>query len=315
MSLRAIISDVHSNLVALEAVLADIKSQNVNEIVCLGDICGYGPQPIECINRVREVASWTLRGNHDEAVYSQPMDFGQNALASILWQRSILEPHPNSSARDMDNWNWIRNLPSERREKNVIFVHASPRDPVYEYILREDFDDTGQGPTQKAKDIFAAMDWLCFCGHSHRPGVVAEDFKWWLPGDLENGSCTIKPGFKTIVNIGSVGQPRDGIPTACYCIFNYTPPSETQILAAHSKSHPIKMGGSGTMIQVRDSADKDLEDTRFGEELQQARDTAMLRIPRVTFRRVEYDIAEAQARFKAVPSLPESNWTRLAKGS
>src|SRR6478672_6645275 len=93
---RAVISDIHGNLVALEAVLADIKTQNVSEIICLGDICGYGPEPVECIKRVREVCKWSLRGNHDEALFFEHADMGRNALASILWQRKILEPKPDS---------------------------------------------------------------------------------------------------------------------------------------------------------------------------------------------------------------------------
>ena len=218
MSRRAIISDVHSDLVALEAVLADIQAQKVDSIVCLGDICGYGPQPIECIDRVRATAAWTLRGNHDEALFGEPRDFGTNARLSIEWQRRLLQPSENSSEAERGRWEWMKSLPPCRAEKDVLFVHASPRDPVYEYVLREDFHDSGLGPTQKAKDIFAAMNWLCFCGHSHRPGVVAEDFKWWRPSELENGSSFLRRGFKTIVNVGSVGQPRDGIPAACYVI-------------------------------------------------------------------------------------------------
>src|SRR5471030_2668197 len=128
MSRRAIISDIHGNLVALEAVLADIKTQNVSEIICLGDICGYGPQPIECIKLVRETCAWSLRGNHDEALFADPTDFGKNALTSIFWQRTILEPKPGSPPDAIERWNWLKNLPAERKEKDVAFVHASPRD-------------------------------------------------------------------------------------------------------------------------------------------------------------------------------------------
>lgn len=317
---RAVISDIHGNLVALEAVLADIKAQNVSEIVCLGDICGYGPQPIECIKRVRETCAWTLRGNHDEALFVDPTDFGRNALASILWQRKILEPKPDSPPDVTERWNWLKSLPPEKKEKDVVFVHASPRDPIYEYVLREDFEDTGLGPTQKAKDIFASMEWLCFCGHSHRPGAVAEDYKWHLPGDLENGLYHIKRGFKTIINIGSVGQPRDGIVDACYVVFEYDALEAQTSSASTSAVDPNptpKFGrppvGSGTFIQVRDKPDE--EDTKFGEALKQARDTALMRMPKVIFRRVPYDIAEAQRRIRAVPELPDHNAARLATGT
>jgi predicted phosphodiesterase len=324
MARRAIISDIHGNLLALEAVLADIQTQHVDEIVCLGDICGYGPQPVECIQLIQQRAAWTLMGNHDEAIFVEPVDFGEKALAAIFWQRTVLQPKPGSPPDVLARWEWLKSLKPERRERDVLFVHASPRDPLFEYVLREDFDDTGMGPTQRAKDIFSAMDWLCFCGHSHRPGVVAEDYKWHLPGDLDRGACIIKKGFKTIVNIGSVGQPRDGIPSACYCIFDYTPPdhSKTALIA------PPDSQRNETIIQHRDphptpppsappapeSKESGLDDTRYGQELQKARDTALLSMPRVTFRRVEYDIAAAQARFRAVPELPENNALRLAKG-
>jgi len=325
MARRAVISDIHSNLVALEAVLADIRRQNVDDIVCLGDICGYGPQPIECIKLVRENVKWCLLGNHDEALFIEPRDFGANAKKSIEWQRTLLEPGPNATAEDKERWSWLKTLTPLHKDLNIEFVHASPRDPIYEYVLREDFHDAGLGPTQKAKDIFAAMDWICFCGHSHRPGVVAEDYKWWRPSELENAAATIKRGFKTIVNVGSVGQPRDGIPDACYVIFEYSPVSD----ASTTKITAAVNGNGGTMIKTKTDMqnggpptpsatpavhDGAQEETRYGQDLMKVRDTALLAIPKVTFRRVEYDVAEAQSRFKAFPELPDNNWLRLSKG-
>jgi predicted phosphodiesterase len=313
MPRRAIISDIHGNLVALEAVLADIKSQGVDEIVCLGDICGYGPQPVECIRRVREVCAWVLMGNHDEALFVAPKDFSPNALISILWQRSILEPKEGCTQEEAVHWTWLKNLPASRKEKDVLYVHASPRDPLYEYVLREDFEDNGFGPPQKARELFASIEGFCFCGHSHRPGVVAEDYKWRLPSELEKGPYLVRRGLKTFVNVGSAGQPRDGITSACYCIFNYD-------MQTAPKNAQLPKPGSGTMIQVRNpdmskmEETQELVETRLAGELEQARNTAILRSSSVMFRRVEYDIAEVQARFKTVPQLPENNWRRLAKG-
>jgi predicted phosphodiesterase len=347
MARRAVISDIHGNLVALEAVLADIKRQNVDDIVNLGDVCGYGPQPIECIKLVREHCKWTLLGNHDEALFVEPKDFGANAKQSIEWQRTILEPGPNSTPEDRERWEWLKSLKPIVKEKDIEYVHASPRDPIYEYVLRDDFHDEGLGPTPKAKEIFAAMDWLAFCGHSHRPGVVAEDYKWWRPSELENASAVIKKGFKTLVNVGSVGQPRDGIPDACYVILEYTPPNLAPAPAAAAHNTTTKIvasASSSTMIKTKSEMENGKpngngngnghgtssssptpapsappmpdaqEETRYGQDLKHVRDTALLMFPKVHFRRVEYDIGEAQKRFKAVPMLPDNNWLRLSKG-
>jgi predicted phosphodiesterase len=312
MPRRALISDIHGNLVALQAVLADIKSQNVDEIACLGDICGYGPQPTECIRLVRQHAVWTLRGNHDDALFTDPYDFGRNALAAIRWQRELLQPGGNSPPEVIDDWNWLKNLPSQRQERDVLFVHGSPRDYTYEYVLREDFEDVGFGPTQKARDIFAAIEWICFCGHSHRPGVATDDFRWVVPSDINAGGYVLRRGAKAVINIGSVGQPRDGIPASCYCIYEFPAVSgtETTKLAANPVHRPQS---SVTLVGVPDKPPAEVE-TRKPGDLTEARDTALRSLPRVNFRRVEYDIAEAQRRFKAVLELPEHNALRLAKG-
>jgi diadenosine tetraphosphatase ApaH/serine/threonine PP2A family protein phosphatase len=99
-------------------------------------------------------------------------------------------------------------------------VHASPRDPVMEYVLEEDFQDMGFGPSEKATDIFNHFDWLCFVGHSHRPGVATHDFKWIKPAALENMTYVLPKGKKTLVNIGAVGQPRDKNKDSCYVLFD-----------------------------------------------------------------------------------------------
>jgi hypothetical protein len=367
MSRRAIISDIHSNLLALEAVLADIQQQKVDAIVCLGDICGYGPEPIQCVDKVRAVAQWTLMGNHDEALFVEPRDFGKNARLAIEWQKSVLEPKMDASQADEERWYWLHNLVPRRAEKNVLFVHASPREPLYEYVLKEDFADSGLGPPEKAVEIFRSMDWLCFCGHSHRPGVVAEDFHWYRPEELGNYMHVLKPGCKTLINVGSVGQPRDGITWACYCLLDLPEPpdlTKTMRLTPSAEGAPVSEDAptmaapvpSGDLLASRGLSEVGImeigeEDktptseeltksaklarerassrsgtqagsdavaaqdaTRTSQELQQARETALLNLPRVTFRRVSYDVAAAQARFRAVPQLPESLALRLARG-
>jgi predicted phosphodiesterase len=323
---RAIISDIHANLPALEAVLADIATQHVDELVCLGDICGYGPQPIECIQRMRGMAKWILLGNHDEAIYKEPIDFSPNARVAVVWQRTLLDPRAVPGPESEERWTWLQSLQPQRREQNVLYVHASPRDPIHEYVLKEDFDPSCGGPTLIGKAIFDAVDWLCFCGHSHRPGVVAEDYRWWLPEELEHGRSILRLGFKTIVNVGSVGQPRDGHPEACYALFDFDPKAGRAV--EESKTEALQAVGDLGMTQIlpRRSAaassgqnpavpqhDDETRTERDGE-LQRARTTLLLRSPKVSFRRVPYDVAEAQRRFFDVKELPQYNGVRLGRG-
>jgi len=335
MHRRAIISDIHGNLLALEAVLADIQTQSVDDIVCLGDICGYGPQPAECIARVRSLVKWTLLGNHDEAVFREPLNFSKNAYDSIVWQRTVLDPEKVVSTTDAERettrerWEWLKTLEPSRSEKNVRYVHASPRDPIHEYILREDFDISCGGPSKMGTEIMKSVEWLCFCGHSHRPGVVAEDYKWWLPENLAEHKSLIRSGFKTIVNVGSVGQPRDGIKEACYAIFEYNAPIDPPPPPAEVHHEP----GTTVILNVRGSAASTIVNTKIAKpvadplewtddetrnekdvELQQARESVILMTPKVYFRRVSYDIQEAQNRFLAIAGLPQHNALRLSMG-
>ena len=219
---RAIISDIHGNWIALEAALADCAAQKVDDIVCLGDICGYGPDPVQCVDRTRAISTWVLCGNHDAALFmSTPIGFNKFAKDAIEWQRTVLLPHWYSRPKTHNRWNWLANQPASRAEGDVLYVHASPRDPLMEYVEEGDFVDMGFGPSQKALEIFEKITRLSFCGHSHRPGVVAEDYHWIKPAELPDLFYTLQPG-KTLVNVGSVGQPRDANPDACYAIYDNT---------------------------------------------------------------------------------------------
>ncbi|HYF50630.1 MAG TPA: metallophosphoesterase family protein [Planctomycetota bacterium] len=218
---RAIISDIHGNLVALEAALQDCDQQKVDEIVCLGDICGYGPDPIDCVDLIRKRCAWVLCGNHDAALFmSVPIGFNKYAKDAIEWQRSVLQPRWYSFPGKRSRWDWLQNLPASRTEGDVLYVHASPRDPLMEYVEEGDFADMGFGPSQKAIEIFEKIKHLSFCGHSHRPGVVTDQYLWRKPHELPEMSAFIEPMQKTLVNIGSVGQPRDNNPKGCYVIYD-----------------------------------------------------------------------------------------------
>ncbi len=218
---RAIISDIHANWVALQAVLADIATQHVDNTVCLGDVCGYGPDPVECVDLVRASCQWVLCGNHDLALFlSVPIGFNKFARAAIEWQRGILAPHWYSFSKKVNRWHWLESLPPSILEEGALYVHASPRDPLMEYVEESDFADMGFGPSTKAQEIFEKFERLAFCGHSHRPGIASDEFHWIKPTDLPEQLYPLPSQGKTLVNVGSVGQPRDGNPASCYVIYD-----------------------------------------------------------------------------------------------
>ncbi|MCI0699456.1 MAG: metallophosphatase family protein [Planctomycetia bacterium] len=206
----AILSDIHGNLEALDAVLADIARRPVGAIFCLGDIVGYGPNPVECIDRAMK---WdvVLLGNHDQAAMVNPDGFGAFAERAIFWTRHILE----STGRN-DLWNFLAERPRSHREGDFLFVHGSPRNPTNEYIFPEDIFNE-----QKLTKIAAMMERYCFCGHTHMPGVFVElgvgsQRQVFAPEEIHH--FWRFDGRKTIVNVGSVGQPRDGNWRACYVL-------------------------------------------------------------------------------------------------
>ena len=216
---RALMSDIHGNLVALQAALADCAAQHVDDLVCLGDICGYGPDPIECVDLMRRRCTWLLAGNHDMTLLmSVAVGFNKYAREAIEWQRRILIPRWYSFGAKLDRWQWLGSLSPVRKDGDILYVHASPRDPMMEYVEEGDFADMGFGSSQKAQEIFEKVERLSFCGHSHRPGVVTQEFHWMRPSILADMTHHIRPEDKTLVNIGSVGQPRDGNPHGCYVI-------------------------------------------------------------------------------------------------
>lgn len=214
MGRMALISDLHANLEALEAVLDDIAAQgDIAEIRCLGDIVGYGPDPAAVIERVRSTCAWSLMGNHDDAVIHMPLGFNRVAANAIACQRQDLEPGIFSTIDQKDRWLFLQNLPTEKRIGADLFVHASPRDPIYEYILP---DDPIRNP-EKMTELFTFFDRHCFVGHTHHPGVFTEAEGFRRPDEL-GGGYRFEKGVKAIFNISSLGQPRDRDPRAVYAI-------------------------------------------------------------------------------------------------
>ncbi len=220
----AVISDIHANLEALEGVLADIDRRGVDRVVCLGDIVGYGPDPLPCIDLVRERCEWSLMGNHDFGVLYEPTNFNASAESAAYWTRARFDAEPDEAAR-RDRYDFLGQLrvrvletPPDLRAP-VLAVHGSPRRPINEYIFNHDPD---RAP-EKVSSIFERIDWLCFVGHTHIPGVfIIEpngDPDFYPPAELTDRCYTITEE-KAIINVGSVGQPRDNNPHASYAILH-----------------------------------------------------------------------------------------------
>jgi diadenosine tetraphosphatase ApaH/serine/threonine PP2A family protein phosphatase len=217
----AIISDVHGNLHALQAVLADIQSRNVDRIVCLGDIIGYGPDPTGCVDLVQKHCAWSLMGNHDFGVLYEPTNFNPGAEAAAYWTREAFDSEPDDTAR-RKRYEFLGRLRVRIVETAgdgrtpVLFVHGSPRRPINEYI----FPDDVSGAPDKLTTIFERVGRIAFCGHTHVPGVFTDEPDFYTPGELTDGIYKLMEGEKAIVNVGSVGQPRDLDPRASYVLFD-----------------------------------------------------------------------------------------------
>jgi diadenosine tetraphosphatase ApaH/serine/threonine PP2A family protein phosphatase len=207
----AVISDIHSNLEALTAVLDDIEKHGIETIYCLGDVVGYGPNPGECLDLIIERTKWCVLGNHDYAVFYEPTNFNYAAEQASFWTREVMEAAgPNEQSRKW--WRFLGILPMRRSLRTRLggrivtfdFVHASPRRPINEYIFP---DDVYTNPV-KVRVLFDRVSHICFVGHTHVPGVFLNEPDFYLPDELNN-VYPIVDGEKAIINIGSVGQPRD----------------------------------------------------------------------------------------------------------
>lgn len=209
---RAILSDIHSNLEAFEAVLKDIESKQVDEILCLGDLIGYGPNPREVILKALSFAK-VLRGNHEDALLFIATDFNKEASAAIDWTREQLNIKTAQKDENHQLWNFLGDLTDRYDADGMVFVHGSPRVPTREYVRAADVHDT-----EKMTEIFGMIERIGFCGHTHEPGIFTDDGKFLFPKLVNNQH--VLDARKTLVNVGSVGQPRDRDNRACYVIFD-----------------------------------------------------------------------------------------------
>ncbi|MEE8107365.1 MAG: metallophosphoesterase family protein [Planctomycetota bacterium] len=210
----AIVSDIHANIEALDVVLADIKRKLIKDIVCLGDIIGYGPNPRECLQALMGCKA-VLMGNHEEAVLYYGEDFNPKAREAIDWTRDQLNRPEFPKDENYDLWNFLGVMEQIIVTDEAMFVHASPRDPTKEYVTPEDTRKN----QEKLRDIFTRFERICFIGHSHIPGVYTQELRYIDPKTI-GSEYKLEDGRKALVNTGAVGQPRDGDPRASYVTFD-----------------------------------------------------------------------------------------------
>ncbi len=208
----AVISDIHSNLEALRAVLDHADAQKVDRVICLGDILGYGPCPVECVDLVAQRCEWSLMGNHDFGVVYEPTNFNLAAEQAAYWSRDQFEREPDRE-KAARHWEFLSRLRVRVAFGDFLCVHGTPRRPINEYLFPED----ALASPVKMQQIFDLVDRYCLVGHTHVPGVFTDEPEFYPPDELD-GVYKLRDDEKAIINPGSVGQPRDLDPRASYAI-------------------------------------------------------------------------------------------------
>lgn len=222
----AIISDIHANLEAFQSVFEDIKTQGVSAIISLGDVIGYGPNPRECLKLVRQHCKFSLKGNHEEAVLYIGIDFHIEAGLAVDWTRNEINSSRYNPEETESFWNYLGELSKINEVDNCLFVHGSPRDPIREYLRPADAQNE-----DKIQENFNLVRQICFCGHTHEPGVFVQypdsSVCFFKPAEIQSNYQIDEN--KCIINVGSVGQPRDDDNRACYVILSTTETGEKSI--------------------------------------------------------------------------------------
>lgn len=213
----ALISDIHSNLEALTAVMDDIQQQGISTVYCLGDIIGYGPNPLECTEIIMN-CDQVIMGNHELALLNNAFGFNAAAGNAISWTRSQLKPGL-LGGRKKKAWSFLSNLRTHFEEGDILYAHGSPREPSLEYLTDDAIQNAQNGISTTLDENFALVKKVCFIGHTHKPGVITNDYKLYHIEDI-NYRYTFLEHQKVIVNIGSVGQPRDDDNRASYVVYD-----------------------------------------------------------------------------------------------
>jgi predicted phosphodiesterase len=204
-----IISDLHSNLESLQKFIAISKTIPHDQTVCLGDIVGYNADPNEVVDWVRDNVDVVLAGNHDYAVVGKTDTsyFNPYAYEACMWTREALTE---------DHIEYLGSLPNQREQNGILWVHSSPFEPNEWHYVNNKYDGEENFPHFKAQ-------W-CFLGHSHKPVVLEQHpggaVEAVYGGAVHHWDYTLKPDCRYIINVGSLGQPRDGIPAPCFVVFD-----------------------------------------------------------------------------------------------
>ncbi len=199
----AVLSDLHGNLEALESVLRVLDDAGIDERVCLGDLVGYGPDPECCIERSRSTFRAIVAGNHDHAAAGlEDLNyFNPVAKEAMRWTIRQLGP---------DHKEYLSKLPLVQHVEHCTLVHSTPREPeIWDYVMTVD-------DALRQRESFTER--ICFVGHSHVPFFFEYSPQGYTIPQLPR--LELKPDCRYLVNAGSVGQPRDGDPRACFCVYH-----------------------------------------------------------------------------------------------
>lgn len=215
----AIFGDIHANLEALEAVLEDARNQHVTDFVCMGDVVGYNADPVACLEKIRDMGCPTVKGNHDQdAADDHSLDTMNPVAATALqWTRDQLAEEDRL---------WLKRLRMVRQVSDYTIVHSTLDQPLHWNYVTNRFDAMSNFSYQFTQ--------LCFHGHTHVPRVYVKSDK---VREIAAESVALEGNAKYFINVGSVGQPRDGDPRACYAI--YDPESKLVVFRRVDYDRPL----------------------------------------------------------------------------